>query len=192
MVFTLEVAVACMSRFVDQFVLLFDASKPRILPSSEPRNGIRNTSALRSISFLVVFVQKRKEKNRAPQRPHSRLPCRNQQARQCAAQELAGQTRTCGWLGEVEDPALSGRVRSRCHAAAAVVRGVAWRGPAALTSERFRVALHGACYAQWQARPPLLGTGCRAWLLLASRLPAGCGLNGTRKMIELVAGKCGP
>ena len=27
MVFTLEVAVACMSRFVDQFVLLFDASK---------------------------------------------------------------------------------------------------------------------------------------------------------------------
>lgn len=28
MVFTLEVAVACMSRFVDQFVLLFDASKP--------------------------------------------------------------------------------------------------------------------------------------------------------------------
>jgi len=27
MVFTLEVAAACMSRFVDQFVLLFDASK---------------------------------------------------------------------------------------------------------------------------------------------------------------------
>ncbi|KAG8038398.1 hypothetical protein GUJ93_ZPchr0354g33712, partial [Zizania palustris] len=27
LVFTLEVAVACMSRFVDQFVLLFDASK---------------------------------------------------------------------------------------------------------------------------------------------------------------------
>jgi hypothetical protein len=30
-VFTLEVAVACMSRFTDQFVLLFDASKPWIL-----------------------------------------------------------------------------------------------------------------------------------------------------------------
>jgi hypothetical protein len=37
LVFTLEVAVASMSRFVDQFVLLFDASKhtldpPRSLP----------------------------------------------------------------------------------------------------------------------------------------------------------------
>lgn len=31
LVFTLEVAVSCMSRFVDQFVLLFDASKQPFL-----------------------------------------------------------------------------------------------------------------------------------------------------------------
>lgn len=56
LVFTLEVAVACMSRFVDQFVLLFDASKLPTDPchSSEP---IQIPDALRSISFLVVFVR---------------------------------------------------------------------------------------------------------------------------------------
>ncbi|KAF8718415.1 hypothetical protein HU200_025400 [Digitaria exilis] len=97
LVFTLEVAVACMSRFVDQFVLLFDAKPGRAL--SLGQWSVRCAQRVVWCSLVVVG----------------------------GSAASAGQTRTCGWLGEglrcsvlSEQRRARPRVRSgsRCHAAA--------------------------------------------------------------------------
>ena len=66
LVFTLEVAVACMSRFVDQFVLLFDTSKPPILVSDRTDTKYNACATLRSPfrswwSICPLLLKKRKK-----------------------------------------------------------------------------------------------------------------------------------
>uniref|UniRef100_A0A0A9CNI7 CRAL-TRIO domain-containing protein n=1 Tax=Arundo donax TaxID=35708 RepID=A0A0A9CNI7_ARUDO len=56
LVFTVEVAVACMSRFVDQFVLLFDASKTPRRAFSPPCQNEYKIQCATLHFLLVVFV----------------------------------------------------------------------------------------------------------------------------------------
>uniref|UniRef100_A0A0A9CS73 CRAL-TRIO domain-containing protein n=1 Tax=Arundo donax TaxID=35708 RepID=A0A0A9CS73_ARUDO len=77
LVFTLEVAVACMSRFVDQFVLLFDASKPPPILLIPSQNEYKIQCATLHF-FLVAFVlspSRNETKNQSErQRSYSTLP----------------------------------------------------------------------------------------------------------------------
>ena len=72
LVFTLEVAVACMSRFVDQFVLLFDASKPPTLVTVRTDTKY---SACATLHFVLggVFVRysSRSERKTKAEKQHS-------------------------------------------------------------------------------------------------------------------------
>jgi hypothetical protein len=109
LVFTLEVAVACMSRFTDQFVLLFDASKPWILLNlvgTHTKYDRTHATRYGPFLFLVVLSGKETKKSeRGSGRILDGLPCRRSlalcsvSAQRSTGTASVGQTRTCGWLG---------------------------------------------------------------------------------------------
>jgi hypothetical protein len=98
LVFTLEVAVACMSRFTDQFVLLFDASKPWVLLNLVgTHTKYERTHATRYGPFLFLVVY-------CPEKKRDGLPCRRSlalcsvSAQRSTGTASVGQTRTCARL----------------------------------------------------------------------------------------------
>lgn len=174
--------MACMSRFVDQFVVLFDASKPTILVTVRTDTKYSACATLHSRSWWSIcplLLQKRKKKPRQRSSIHIRRHAfckRGSQPGTLSVSAAAGlEVRRAHAAGSVK-PLISGRSDrhrdTHTHTpAAALRRHYAWCPPRPRVRSGRRCRAR-CCFRAWRGvawSPGLdwasaLGVACLLWL----------------------------